>query len=118
MRTRLSTLTGGMVNIPDALPDSPDLATQIADLRVQLATAEAQRDAEKRRADEAEERCRTANIATQAANDRATQLAGQMGAAPVVQIPPSDPVAYDVIVTKRDGDDRLERLKIIPAGAI
>jgi hypothetical protein len=91
-----------------------DLGVMIKELRAQLAESEAARQAAEARA-----------AALDAANARAADLEQRLAvataacktAAPAAGKPQDvKPVAYEVMVTQRDGEGRLSRMELVPSG--
>lgn len=116
-----SHLTGREIEIADPKVEKPvDLQQQLADLRVELATVSAQYEACEAALEQ--ERMRVAALEADLAAERAKPM--PIMPAPQFNVPPAPPAqvvfrdgaqpGFEVIVTKRDADDRIERLSIIP----
>lgn len=101
-----SVLSGRYMDMPDKAKDKakpteqPDQSAIISDLRAQLAAMTVKCQAAEDRASSAERRL-----------DEALQSARALAAMPKLEVKPS---AYDVRVTSRDANGRLENIEVIP----
>lgn len=121
MMKRRSPFTGEMVEMPDPKPAGPDAAAQLADLRVLLATEQARREA-------AEARCADLDARLTEADQRAERIADDLERAHAriaamadikpITLPqppePAEPVSYQIKVTKRDPDGKIENASLVP----
>lgn len=117
---RISLLSGRVLELdgPDAKPVSD--REVIGALQVELATVETKLAERDRGLAECAARLTAAESALAAERAKPVPAAQHLPAPEVVVHPPQVVVhgpanaGFDVVVTKRDGDDRIERLSIIP----
>lgn len=125
MARRYSIVTKRFEDIPESpKPETPlDHAQTIADLRVQLAQEQGRREAAEARCTDLEARLLAGDeraAALTADLDRARNRIEALIAAPpvlassVLAPEPAAPVVYEAVVTKRDGEGKLERMTVTP----